>query len=194
MKEYPFGGFWRRVAAAVIDQMILGVIYGFLLILGTVAGISGFNLHNYTLEPEAVMKTTGGIMLLYHAYCALINMAYFVFFHGLAGQTPGKMAMGLKVVQASGAEMTFGIAFLRWVGYIVSGGFFFLGYIWVAFDRRKQGWHDKIARTVVIRKERFLAVESEAPVDRREAMESLPEDAPGEEPAGKEKLDKDPYI
>ena len=48
--------------------------------------------------------------------------------------------------------MTLGIAFLRWVGAIVSGLVFMLGFVWIAFDGRKQGWHDKIAATLVIHK------------------------------------------
>ena len=78
-------------------------------------------------------------------------MFYFTYFHGAGGQTPGKMIFGLKVVQSTGEQMTFGIAFLRWVGYIISGTVFYLGFVWIAFDGRKRGWHDKIAGTVVIR-------------------------------------------
>ena len=48
--------------------------------------------------------------------------------------------------------MTFGLAFLRWVGYILSGIFLYLGFLWIAWDGRKQGWHDKIAGTVVVRR------------------------------------------
>jgi uncharacterized RDD family membrane protein YckC len=47
--------------------------------------------------------------------------------------------------------MTFGLAFLRWVGYIISAVVLYLGFVWIAFDAKKQGWHDKIAGTVVIR-------------------------------------------
>ena len=62
------------------------------------------------------------------------------------------MLFGLQVVSAEGAPISFGIAFLRAVGYFVSG-IFYLGFIWIAFDKRKQGWHDKIAGTVVIIRE-----------------------------------------
>ncbi len=49
--------------------------------------------------------------------------------------------------------MTFGVAFLRWVGSLISGLFLWLGYLWIAIDGRKQGWHDKIAATLVVRAE-----------------------------------------
>jgi uncharacterized RDD family membrane protein YckC len=79
-----------------------------------------------------------------------LDMVYFTWFHGSNGQTPGKILLRLRVVQATGEPMTFGIAFLRWVGYVISKLAVYLGFIWIAFDRRKQGWHDKIAQTVVV--------------------------------------------
>jgi uncharacterized RDD family membrane protein YckC len=69
------------------------------------------------------------------------------------GQTLGKMALGIKVIGADGAPVSWGKAILRYVGYIVSGLVLGLGFIWVAFDARRQGWHDKIAGTYVVRKE-----------------------------------------
>jgi len=166
--SYPYGGFWRRAAAAVIDQIILGIIYTILLMIGTAAGLGGFNTHSYTVQSGALLKSTSSIMILYHIFCVVINAAYFTYFHGIMGQTPGKMVMNLKVVQVSGEAITPGIAFLRWVGYIVSCLFLFLGYLWVAFDRRKQGWHDKIAGTVVILKDRR--------VTNPETVEPTPQD------------------
>jgi len=157
VKEYTFGGFWRRVLAALIDQVILGGIQTLFFLLGAVAGISGYSLDTSPMKGDVLTKSVAGIALLYYGFCILLSMVYFTFFHGIGGRTPGKMAMSLKVMQASGAEMTPGVAFLRWVGYIYSSLLFFVGYIWIAFDRRKQGWHDKIAGTVVIlKKEKYL--------------------------------------
>lgn len=157
MMEYPFGGFWRRVFAAFIDQVILGCVQTLFFLLGALAGMYGISLDMSALEGDALTKSVAGIALLHYGFSTLLSIVYFTYFHGIGGRTPGKMAMGLKVIQASGAEMTPGVAFLRWVGYIYSFLPFFLGYIWVAFDRRKQGWHDKIAGTVVIlKKEKYL--------------------------------------
>ncbi|MDD1697770.1 MAG: RDD family protein, partial [Methanoregula sp.] len=60
------------------------------------------------------------------------------------------MILGLQVIQSSGEKMTPGLAFLRWVGYLFSGLILNLGFLWIVFDKRKQGWHDKIAGTLVI--------------------------------------------
>lgn len=66
--------------------------------------------------------------------------------------TPGKMAISARIVDArTGGRPSAGRFVIRYLGYFVSMLPLFLGIIWVAFDRRKQGWHDKLARTVVIR-------------------------------------------
>jgi uncharacterized RDD family membrane protein YckC len=80
-------------------------------------------------------------------------IAYFTYFHGTTGRTPGKMLLGLQVLSADGTSISYSIAFLRAVGYLVSGALFNIGFIWAAFDKKKQGWHDKMADTVVIIKE-----------------------------------------
>ena len=65
--------------------------------------------------------------------------------------TPGKMALSLKIVDAqTGQPMSTGQAIGRYFAYFVSAIGLMLGYLWVAFDRRKQGWHDKLAGTVVV--------------------------------------------
>ena len=70
------------------------------------------------------------------------------------GATPGKIALGLKIVDArTGQAPGFGQLILRFVCYFVSAFPLYLGFLWAAFDRRKQGWHDKIARTIVIHSE-----------------------------------------
>ena len=70
------------------------------------------------------------------------------------GATPGKIAVGLKIVDAAtGGPPPLGRLVLRFFAYFVSAFPLYLGFLWAAFDRRKQGWHDKIARTVVINSE-----------------------------------------
>ncbi len=122
-----------------------------LLLAGIVALSIGFLSHYRDFVPERIAEVTGAFILLYFLMSLFISMLYFTYFHGATGKTPGKMIFGLQVVQATGEKMTFGIGFLRWVGYLISGLVFYIGFIWIAFDGKKQGWHDKIAGTVVIR-------------------------------------------
>ena len=80
-----------------------------------------------------------------------LSWLYHWLFTGLKGQTPGKMAMGIRVVDAQGWVPGLGIAALReFVGKFVSGTVLAIGLLWIALDSRKQGWHDKIAGTYVI--------------------------------------------
>ena len=66
--------------------------------------------------------------------------------------TPGKMAVSARVVDArTGNSLTVGQSIGRYLAYFVAILPLFLGIIWVAFDPRKQGWHDKLAGTVVVR-------------------------------------------
>jgi uncharacterized RDD family membrane protein YckC len=155
MTIYRFAGFWRRLVAYMIDGAILWIIFFILMIVVGMAFFTGVMTGNadqwfYSIgEPGRIGAMSFGIWI----FSFLMHMAYFTFFHGATGRTPGKMLLGLQVVSAEGHPISFGIAFLRSVGYIISGAVFCLGYIWIGFDKRKQGWHDKIAGTVVIIRE-----------------------------------------
>jgi uncharacterized RDD family membrane protein YckC len=149
--EKPFGGFWRRVMAYFIDKVVLFFISLMTLFVGLLALWIGFPSRYREILPEGLSELSVKFMMVYCLMAAFVHMLYFTYFHGTTGQTPGKMVVGLKVVQSTGEEMTIGTGFLRWVGYIVSAIFFYLGFLWIAFDGKKQGWHDKIAGTVVIR-------------------------------------------
>jgi uncharacterized RDD family membrane protein YckC len=148
--EDRYGGFWKRAIAFLIDTVIVMIILLIIFLAGLLALWSGSSSQYGELLSEGLVDTLIGFMISYSFVAVLIHMLYFTYFHGTCGQTPGKMILGLRVVQTTGEEMTLGLAFLRWIGYIISKIFLYLGFIWVAFDRRKQGWHDKIAGTVVI--------------------------------------------
>jgi uncharacterized RDD family membrane protein YckC len=155
MTFYRYGGFWRRLCAYTIDGTIILFIYIFLVIIAALAfffGAADANNKDFLAgltDPASVSP----IMLLIWISLIVLDIAYFTYFHGATGRTPGKMLFSLQVVSDDGAPISFGTAFLRAVGYFVSN-IFYLGFIWVAFDKRKQGWHDKIAGTVVIIKEK----------------------------------------
>lgn len=155
MTPYRYGGFWIRALAFLVDKLILFFICLIFLLVGLSALHAGFD----AVEPGDIM---GRFMIIYYAMTHLLGMLYFTYFHGTTGQTPGKMLFGLRVVQTSGEKITPGIAFLRWVGYIFSALIFYLGFLWIIFDGKKQGWHDKIAGTIVIyRQEGSLGTETE---------------------------------
>jgi uncharacterized RDD family membrane protein YckC len=120
-----YAGFWIRALAMLIDGIILNIVGA---ILGKILG-----------------PNVGGILSLG------INVAYFIYFIGSSGQTPGKMVCGIKVINADGSDLNFQKAFLRWLGYIISTLTIFIGYIMAAFDEpEKRALHDRIFDTRVI--------------------------------------------
>ncbi|MCK9196863.1 MAG: RDD family protein [Syntrophales bacterium] len=149
-----YGGFWRRCLAFLIDQIILYSIYLVFFLMGLLFYALGHLAQGDMFSPGAPPDMASWFMILYWGAVVIVTALYFTCFVAVTGQTPGKMVLGLKVVPVERGIMTFGMAFLRWVGYIVSSFFFYLGFVWIAFDPRKQGWHDKIAGTVVVRASR----------------------------------------
>jgi uncharacterized RDD family membrane protein YckC len=119
-------GFWRRFAGSLIDGIVVGVVSG---ILRAIFGSAG----------EGLGFVIGG--------------AYFTYFHGKTGQTPGNAVLGIRVVDVRdrpGQPIGYGRALVRWLVSIVSAIVFFLGYLWMLWDGRKQTWHDKAAGSVPV--------------------------------------------
>jgi uncharacterized RDD family membrane protein YckC len=147
-----FAGFWSRLAAALIDIFALAVISSIIFLIFAPYqwfGFSGFwGTGDVFEEPvwRALPYLVGGNLL-----SLIVNIAYFVGFWLRRGQTPGKMLMNIKLVRTDASNLTFSIALLRYLGYIVSGAIFFIGFLWIAFDNHKQGFHDKIAETYVVK-------------------------------------------
>ncbi|MCJ7825161.1 MAG: RDD family protein [Anaerolineales bacterium] len=78
------------------------------------------------------------------------SFGYYIFFWATRGQTPGKMMVGIKIIATDGSSIGVGRSASRLIGYGISGIVFYLGYLWVIWDKDKQGWHDKIAGTYVV--------------------------------------------
>ena len=155
MTIYRFAGFWRRLVAYMIDGAILWIIFFILMMVVGMAFFTGVMTGGAGQWIAGIpgLEQMGALGLGIWLFSFLMHMAYFTYFHGATGRTPGKMLLGLQVVSAEGLPISFGVAFLRSVGYIISGAVFCLGYIWIGFDKKKQGWHDKLAGTVVIIRE-----------------------------------------
>jgi len=127
-KEFAleYAGFWIRLGAGIIDLLILGFIVGIVA----------------CVFPSPIICIAVGLP---------VSVAHFVGFWAWRGQTPGKMAMGIKVIRTDSSPLTWQSALLRYWSYIVSAMMLFIGFIWIAFDSRKQGIHDKIADTYVVK-------------------------------------------
>jgi uncharacterized RDD family membrane protein YckC len=124
-------GFWIRLVAIFIDGIIVGVV-------------------NTAIGAILALNTNGrsGLQIL-------LGLAYYVYFWSSAspwpGQTIGSKLLNLRVVRTDGSNLDIGQALIRYVGFVISGICLGIGFIWAAFDPNKQGWHDKIAGTYVIK-------------------------------------------
>jgi len=139
-------GFWARVGAALIDSILL-----LLVTLPLLLAIYGWAY--FETEQTGWLAGPADFLISYVAPLAA-TVAFWLYRQA----TPGKMIIGAHVVDAdTGATLTVGQAIGRYVGYFVASIPLGLGILWVAFDKRKQGWHDKLAKTVVVRKKRGAA-------------------------------------
>lgn len=137
--ELEYVGFWSRVGAALIDTILLGVIIW--PILTAIYGKSYWT-------SEALIQGPMDFLLSW-VFPAIAVIIFWV----TRQATPGKMAVSAKLVDAkTGNSPTKAQCIGRYLAYYISMLPLFMGVIWVAFDSRKQGWHDKLAGTVVVRK------------------------------------------
>lgn len=141
-------GFGRRFLAYLIDSILLTIVNNVCgVIVGVVIGLSSAAAGSDRENISAAAQLVSICLSL------LISASYLAGFWATTGQTLGKMALGIKVISADGSPVSWGKALLRYLGYIISGLILALGFIWVAFDPQRQGWHDKIAGTYVVPKE-----------------------------------------
>ncbi len=139
-----FAGFWIRSVALLIDWIVLSIVnWGITLGLGPLVGFNFFSGQFPTdLRP---------LMILYPLELA-VGLFYSVWFVGKYGATPGKMALGLKIVTSTGEPISYLRALARFFAHMVSALTCLIGYIMAAFNEEKKALHDMICDTRVIRK------------------------------------------
>jgi len=141
MNEQEYAGFWIRAWASIIDTILMLII-----IMPILFAIYGADL--WVRESFVAGFWDFIFQYILPAIAVIILWVY-------KSATPGKMITGLIIVDAkTGEKPSTGQFIVRYLGYYVSIIPLSLGIIWVGIDKRKQGWHDKLAGTVVIKKKR----------------------------------------
>ena len=141
--ELEYVGFWARTGATIIDSIIVIAVTFPLLI--AIYGWAYFDA-----EKTGFVAGTADFLISW-VLPAIAVIAFWI----LKQATPGKMALGARIVDASsGKPASTGQLVGRYFAYYVSMLPLFLGFLWVAFDKKKQGWHDKLSGTVVVREAR----------------------------------------
>lgn len=129
----PFAGFWRRVAAYLVDALLIG------LIGGSAFALLGLDGAASPMEPENLIGFAAS-----WAYFALLESSR------LQG-TIGKYVVGLRVTDYDGGRIGLGRATVRYFGRLISSFLLGIGFLMVAFTERKQGLHDFLAGTYVMK-------------------------------------------
>jgi uncharacterized RDD family membrane protein YckC len=123
----PRAGFWRRFGAAFIDGLLIGIVGNVLL------------------------AVIGGSVAVREIISIALALGYFTYFEGSTGQTLGKRALGIRVIDFSGGGVIgYQRAAIRYLASILSGICLGIGYLWMLWDKEKQTWHDKLSNSVVV--------------------------------------------
>lgn len=137
-EELEYVGFWARLLASVVDSLLVMIaIYPFLI---SYYGTGYFFRLSLVAGPVD--------FLVSYVAPAVVVILFWIY----RAATPGKMLIGAKIVDArTGKAPSTGQLIGRYFGYYLSTLAFGIGFLWIAWDPRKQGWHDKLAGTVVVR-------------------------------------------
>jgi uncharacterized RDD family membrane protein YckC len=135
-RELQHVGFGLRLLAWVIDIVIV-------------------------LVAQAVMALTIADQTLASVFGLIFGIVYLITFWSLEAATPGKMLLGLRILSVDGEPIGLGRSLLRYVGYIVCGFTFGVGYLMIIFNDDKRGLHDLIASTIVVHTETIPLVGEE---------------------------------
>ena len=162
-----YAGFWRRVAAYIIDYLVFGTVFGIIALIafggifgGLIAGGATSHNLNYSYNSDGTYHgnpaIVASIIMAYLGFAAVAMIGgwlYFALMESSSKQgTLGKMAIGMKVTDLNGNRISFGKASGRFFGKILSGIILYIGFIMAGFTEKKQALHDMLAGTLVVMK------------------------------------------
>lgn len=151
--EVVYAGFWKRVAASLIDGVVVGI--GGTILSFIVMGLLGLGL-SVSFADIAMGTAPLVLQLANYAVSMAVAVAYFAGFHASRSQaTLGKMAIGIKVVRTNGEPISLARGVGRYFGYLLSYILLLIGYLMAAFTERKQALHDFMCDTLVVDKWAF---------------------------------------
>lgn len=136
MPSVRLAGFFRRFFALFTDYLLLGIL----------SNLISMSYHAGAGNSFRIMRIN-----LFFGVSSILALIYFTVLIGESGQTLGKRLFGVRVIRTDGTSVSYGRALGRALGYYLSSLLFSMGFIWAAFDRRNQTWHDKLVDTLVIR-------------------------------------------
>lgn len=176
-----YAGLTSRLLAFILDTVILASI----ILFTSWFSVTSWRMLQleqivYQLQERNVLLNTIFTFLASPIFYSLITLlfvaSYYIFFWTIAGQTPGKGIVGLRVLPRQGSKLKLGRAILRYLGYYISIIPLGLGILWILVDDRRLAWHDKVAGTCVVYAwearpdQTFLAIETSKIIARTQAL------------------------
>jgi uncharacterized RDD family membrane protein YckC len=149
-----YAGFGQRLAAYFLDGVILSAVD---LVVGFTVGVAiglEFAFSHFLALPHAKVpqSTDTEAVIISEGLFVLVAFAYFSHFWRTRGATLGDRVIQIRVIDSSSySSLSTRQSVVRALGYFLSGLILYIGFIWAAFDSRKQGWHDKMGHTVVVK-------------------------------------------
>jgi len=150
-----YAGFWMRLGAYLIDAIALSIagsiITGFIGLITLPFAVWGWMMpHNSLPNFMPFFPWWFFTRAVWSFVWLVVSGGYFICFWALRGQTLGMMALRIKLIRSDGSAIDWGASIIRFLGYIICWITAGLLFLWVAFDSRKQGIHDKMADSCVI--------------------------------------------
>jgi uncharacterized RDD family membrane protein YckC len=145
-RQFLFAGFISRFIAFMLD-VFLSLAILVILRVTVEALLDFFGTFLQFLRPN---RGDPVLQLGAFAGAGLLQIAYFVLFWTVVGQTPGMALMGLQVVRKDARPPTVLSSIVRYFGYWISLIPLGLGFLWILVDRQRRGWHDKLSGTYVV--------------------------------------------
>ncbi|HEX9190706.1 MAG TPA: RDD family protein [Candidatus Deferrimicrobiaceae bacterium] len=177
----PYAGFWTRAAARIIDLVLILAAFNMVYLADRLGSDAGMWTGTGIGEGESAGSGFSPANVIRGLFFLFFPIFYYVYLHGTYGQTFGKMALKIRVVNEDGSPLDYRKAVLRWLGYFLCDLTFNIGYVWAAFDHRKQGLHDKVCKTLVVRADARLtpaAAKEQVPPEAPARALDTPPDAP----------------
>ncbi|WP_406662460.1 RDD family protein [Methanolobus sp. ZRKC3] len=147
-----YAGFWRRLAAGILDTIIVAIVGGILaFVLGVFFGVIAGSIAGAVAKSDFFPVFFSTISFFITGIFVLLRWLYFAIMESSSYQaTFGKKLIGIKVTDVSGNRVTFMRATVRHLAKILSRIIFYIGYFMIGFTEKKQGLHDIIAGCLVI--------------------------------------------
>ncbi len=146
-----YAGFVTRLTAWLIDRGIIGGVLAFTAwLVSYLMGILGINITQCNMTGGWQDYVCWFVTLSLLTYSLVFGPLYMMIFWTLAGATPGKVAVGVRVVRMDGKPMSFRTSFRRYIGYMMSFVALGAGFLLILVDNKRQGWDDKLAGTCVV--------------------------------------------